>query len=272
MQSQRELLQITESILTTLDSRAVLDGITERLLRLIACDNVAIEVVDPSTGLLTPLTARGVHAAGYLEPWEPGETGIATWVVEHNEPTYIADERNDPRVNHFREEETLDGSLDRRAAARSRWGHRRADDRATRASGNTFSDDEFELVQLFAAQVSIALQNAEVFRAVELRAQTDDLTGLLNHGTFEDRLEWSVHTGASFSLIMLDLDDFRDVNNTLGHQAGDQAAARDRRRARSGRPRLRPDLPLRRRRVRVPAAGHGRRRARCTSPSGPATP
>jgi diguanylate cyclase (GGDEF)-like protein/excisionase family DNA binding protein len=221
VQSQRELLQITESILTTLDSRAVLDGITERLLRLIACDNVAIEVVDPSTGLLTPLTARGIHAAGYLEPWEPGETGIATWVVEHNEPTYVADERNDPRVNHFREEETLDGSLIV-VPLRGRDGAIGVLTIERLGIGNAFSDDEFELVQLFAAQVSIALQNAEVFRAVELRAQTDDLTGLLNHGTFQDRLEWSVHTGGSFSLIMLDLDDFRDVNNSLGHQAGDR--------------------------------------------------
>ena len=221
VQSQRELLQITESILTTLDSRAVLDGITERLLRLIACDNVAIEVVDPSTGLLTPLTARGIHAAGYLEPWEPGETGIATWVVEHNEPTYIADERHDPRVNHFREEETQDGSLIV-VPLRGREGAIGVLTIERLGVGNAFSDDEFELVQLFAAQVSIALQNAEVFRAVELRAQTDDLTGLLNHGTFQDRLEWSVHTGGSFSLIMLDLDDFRDVNNSLGHQAGDQ--------------------------------------------------
>ena len=57
---------------------------------------------------------------------------------------------------------------------------------------------------------------------MELRAQTDDLTGLLNHGTFENRLERSVHAGSPFSLIMLDLDDFRDVNNSLGHQAGDQ--------------------------------------------------
>ena len=62
LRSQRALLQITESILTTLDGRAVLEGITERLGGLIACDNVAIEVVDPATGLLTPLTARGVHA------------------------------------------------------------------------------------------------------------------------------------------------------------------------------------------------------------------
>ena len=41
-------------------------------------------------------------------------------------------------------------------------------------------------MKLFAAQVSIALQNAEVYRAVEIRAQTDGLTGLLNHATFEE--------------------------------------------------------------------------------------
>ena len=102
LRSQRELLQITESILTTLDARAVLEGHHRAPRRLIACDNIAIEVVDPPTGLLTPLTARGVHADEYLEPWEPGETGVATWVVEHNEPVYIDDERHDPRVNHFR--------------------------------------------------------------------------------------------------------------------------------------------------------------------------
>ena len=61
--------------------------------------------------------------------------------------------------------------------------------------GNAFTTEEFELVQLFAAQVSIALQNAEVFRAVEIRAQTDDLTGLLNHGTFQEWLERSVRDG-----------------------------------------------------------------------------
>ena len=53
----------------------MLESITERLGGLIACDNIAIEVVDPATGLLTPLTARGIHADDYLEPWEPGETG-----------------------------------------------------------------------------------------------------------------------------------------------------------------------------------------------------
>ena len=220
LRSQRELLQITESLLTTLDARAVLDSITERLGRLIACDNIAIEVVDPATGLLTPLTARGVHEAFFLEPWEPGETGVATWVVEHDEPVYIRDERDDPRVNH-RADGPAEGSLIV-IPLRSRGGAIGVLTIERLGSGNTFSFDEFELVQLFAAQVSIALQNAEVFQAVQVRARTDGLTGLLNHTTFEEWLERIVREGAPFSLIMLDLDDFRDVNNTLGHQAGDE--------------------------------------------------
>ena len=87
--------------------------------------------------------------------------------------------------------------------------------------GASFAEDEFELVQLFAAQVSIALQNAEVYRAIEVKARTDDLTGLYNHGTFQEWLERHVAEGNQFSIVMVDLDDFRSVNNTLGHQAGD---------------------------------------------------
>ncbi len=221
LRRQRELLQVTESILTTLDARGVLESITDRLGGLLACDNIAIEVIDPATGLLTPLTARGVDAAYHLEPWAPGETGVATWVVEHNEPVHIPDERTDPRVNDFRDKAgARDGSLIV-VPLRGRGGAIGILTIERLGIGNTFSAEEFELVQLFAAQVSIALQNAEVFQAVEIRARTDDLTGLFNHGTFQEWLERSVREGGPFSLIMLDLDDFRDVNNELGHQAGD---------------------------------------------------
>ena len=109
--NQRGLLQVTESILTTLDPRAILDQVADRLAELVGYDNIAIEIVDPTTKLLTPLTARGVHAAEYLEPWAPGEEGLATWVVGHNEPVLVLDERNDTRVNQFRTTDTLDGSL-----------------------------------------------------------------------------------------------------------------------------------------------------------------
>ncbi len=219
--AQRELLRTTESILTTLDQRAVLEQITDRMGALIQSDNIAIEVVDRSAGLLVPLTARGVHADEYLLPWEPGETGIATWVVEHNEPVLIQDERSDERVNHFRATGAIDGSLivvpllGPTGAVGVLTLERLGD-------GTGFDEQEFELVKLFAAQVSIALRNAEIFQAAEVRARTDDLTGLLNHRTFKDWLARSAADGEPFGLVMVDLDEFKAVNDSLGHQAGDR--------------------------------------------------
>ncbi len=221
--NQRGLLQVTESILTTLNPHAILDQVADRLSELVGYDNIAIETVDLVTGLLRPLTARGIHAAQYMEPWAPGEEGLATWVVAHNEPALILDERSDQRINHFRGV-TLGGSLIC-VPLRGRDGATGVLTLERLGEDARYTEDEFELVKLFAAQVSIALQNAEVHRAVEIRAQTDDMTGLLNHGTFQDWLKNSVEAREPFSLIMLDLDDFKAVNDALGHQAGDRLLA-----------------------------------------------
>ncbi len=222
--NQRALLQVTESILTTLDPRAILDQVSERLSDLVGYDNLSIELLDRTTGLLRPLTAKGVHAAEYLEPWLPGEQGLATWVVAHNEPTLVVDESADERIHQFRDSGPLDGSMIC-VPLRGRDGATGVLTLERLGLDIVYSEEEFELVKLFAAQVSIALQNAEVHRAVEIRAQTDDLTALLNHGTFQDWLNRSVLAHDPFSLIMLDLDDFKNVNDALGHQAGDRLLA-----------------------------------------------
>jgi diguanylate cyclase (GGDEF)-like protein/excisionase family DNA binding protein len=218
--NQRALLQVTESILTTLEPRAILDQVAERLSELVGYDSLSIETLERATGLLRPLIAKGVDADLYMEPWLPGEEGLATWVVTHNEPALVLDERSDPRINQFRGEGPVDGSLIC-VPLRGRDGATGVLTLERLGPDQTYSEEEFELVKVFAAQVSIALQNAEVHRAVEIRAQTDDLTRLLNHGTFKEWLARSVLAHDPFSLIMLDLDDFKRVNDRLGHQAGD---------------------------------------------------
>ncbi len=221
LRSQRDLLQITESILGTLDTSSVLDQITDRLNALVRSDNIAIELVDRKTGLLVPLSAKGINAAQYLEPWEPGEDGIAPWVVANNEAQLIVDESTDLRVNHFRGEGPVDGSIicvplrDRDGAVGVLTLERLGlDDR--------YSSADFDLVQLFAAHVSIALENAAAFKKQIERAERDTLTGLFNHGSFKDGLLRAAADGARFSLVMIDIDDFKAVNDAMGHQAGDR--------------------------------------------------
>jgi diguanylate cyclase (GGDEF)-like protein len=167
-----------------------------------------------------PLTARGVHAVEYLAPWKEGESGLATWVIGHNEAVLVGNQRTDPRVNHlFGEPE--DGPL---IVVPLLGPHGALGVLTLERLGPTarFEEQEFELVKLFAAQVSIALRNAETFQAAQVRARTDDLTGLLNHGTFMDRLGRSVAAATPFGLVMIDLDGFKAVNDSMGHQAGDR--------------------------------------------------
>ena len=219
VRGQRELLQITETILTTLDPPVLLGMIADRLGDLIGSDNVAIELVDRESGGLSPVTARGVDAEYYLRAWQAGETGLATWVLEHNEPVRVTDEFDDDRVGHP-PTGPVHGSL-LCLPLRGRDGAIGVLTLERLGKGRVFSDDEFELVQLFAAQASIALQNAEVHLVAKRNAQTDVLTGLLNHGTFGQQLEALIDAGEPFSLVMLDLDSFKPVNDGMGHQAGD---------------------------------------------------
>ncbi len=218
VRSQRDLLQITESILTNLDVRSILESVADRLGELVGWDNVAVELIDTGRGALTPLIAKGTHAAYYMESWEPGEEGLATWVVAHNEAVLVPDQFVDERVAHF-ESGPVHGSI----IGVPLRGRDRAIGVLTLeriGEGRTFTDEEFDLVKLFAAQVSIALQNAQAHVALVQRAQTDDLTELLNHGSFRERLALAVEAGAPFSVVMIDLDRFKLVNDRFGHAAG----------------------------------------------------
>ena len=218
---QRALLEITSSILGTLDLRRILDEVADRLVDIVRWDNISIEWSDPASGMLTPLMARGVHADEYIKPWEPGEEGLATWVMAHGEPQLVRDELHDPRIRQFATTGNVEGSLIC-VPLRGRDGVRGVVSLERLGADERFDEDDFELVQLFASQVSIAIGNAEAYHEKTIEAETDDLTGLLNQGTFAEWLARSVEKRERFGLLMLDLDAFKTVNDRHGHQAGDE--------------------------------------------------
>ena len=88
-----------------------------------------------------------------------------------------------------------------------------------------FSDEARELAHWLGSQASIALENARLHRLVERQANTDGLTELPNRRHFEEALDVELSRaerfGGSLALILGDLDDFKQVNDRYGHQAGD---------------------------------------------------
>ncbi|MDZ4064995.1 MAG: sensor domain-containing diguanylate cyclase, partial [Coriobacteriia bacterium] len=85
---------------------------------------------------------------------------------------------------------------------------------------------EMERLQVIGNQSSLSLQNALLHGELERLSVTDRLTELYNHGYFQQRLEEELgranRFGHRLSLIMLDIDDFKDFNDTFGHPRGDK--------------------------------------------------
>jgi diguanylate cyclase (GGDEF)-like protein len=85
---------------------------------------------------------------------------------------------------------------------------------------------ELERLQVISNQASLALQNALLHEELERLSVTDRLTELYNHGYFQQRLEEELGRAARFghtlSLIMIDIDDFKEFNDSYGHPRGDR--------------------------------------------------
>jgi diguanylate cyclase (GGDEF)-like protein/excisionase family DNA binding protein len=226
LRSQRELLALTESLLTSMDHRAILEQIADRLGVIVPFDVLAIKMYDPAVGALRTIIARGLHPDVHLAHTVPPDQGVSGWVFTHSEPQIVRDMLTDPRVLVSEDMPATPGSLIA-VPLRGREGtigviflERQSPDPAA-----AFDEEAFELVKLFAAHASIALRNAAVYEAVAVRARTDGLTGLMNHATFKEMLATAVQRGESFSLLMIDLDAFKRYNDRFLHEGGDRLLA-----------------------------------------------
>jgi diguanylate cyclase (GGDEF)-like protein len=91
---------------------------------------------------------------------------------------------------------------------------------------STFDSDDYDLFEAFAAQTGVAVQNTRLDDRLKRQAFHDPLTELANRSLFLDRLQHALarqeRHGETLAVIFMDLDDFKLVNDSLGHGAGDE--------------------------------------------------
>jgi diguanylate cyclase (GGDEF)-like protein len=90
---------------------------------------------------------------------------------------------------------------------------------------HAFEYHEESVFKRFCSHIATALEKISLFEAIKALSTNDGLTGLYNHVSIVSRLEQEVQRshryGSPLSVLMLDIDDFKEVNDTLGHLAGD---------------------------------------------------
>jgi diguanylate cyclase (GGDEF)-like protein len=97
-------------------------------------------------------------------------------------------------------------------------------------SARTWQDNELLLLRTVANQVTVAIHHADLYALMQKQALTDGLTGCYNRRSLELQLDRDVQMAIRqhqpLSLLMLDLDRFKQLNDTVGHNAGDAALRR----------------------------------------------
>jgi diguanylate cyclase (GGDEF)-like protein len=224
--SYRRLADVFHDVLSEERLDSLLERIADTLGDLVPYDTFTIYQADEARRCLIPLMARDTWADEIMNDRPVFGQGITGWAVEHREPQLVNQAHLDPRVQVVpgtppdEPEALITIPLVARDTIKGALNIYRLGEDAR------FTDEDFELAKRFGDAAALALDNAQVRESLELQAQTDSLTGLYNHRYFHEHLRSELtratRTHGSIGVLMLDIDDFKRVNDVHGHGTGDQ--------------------------------------------------
>ena len=248
-----ELLKETaQAVGSQLDLDRVLQLVADRARELIQAETLLIPVLDDDALNYTYRAGAGRHAGEIVGQTLPLDFGVCGWVWRHNRPWWrgVLDELDETERNRWEREAGTLILVPLRGKAHFLGGLAGIN----KVGGGDFTHRDLNLLSLFASQVSIAVENAiayaELAKAkaeseayqhelsqlnreltninseLEYLALHDQLTGLPNRSLVQDRLQQALFAAErdrhSVAVMIVDLDGFKEVNDTLGHAAGDQ--------------------------------------------------
>ena len=224
------IYELTRAVAATLDLPEMMRVLVDASMDRLDADAGRALTVHPTTGDLRVAGVAGAADLFFEEPAAEAGHSIATWVRECAEPIRITDPAHRPE---------LAGELVAWPQAAGAWvaapmlagGEVMGVVELVRKSGAPpFIARDLEILAAVASQAGVAVANALRHEEVELQALTDPLTGLWNHGEFQVRLAEEISRAKRqnhpLSMLMIDVDGFRQLNERYGHRAGDEILRR----------------------------------------------
>jgi diguanylate cyclase (GGDEF)-like protein len=222
------LLDAAAGILAADSLRETLGRIAEHLSALLPYDDLAVYEIEPGGLTLRPVFAVGAWVDEVMADRIDVNEGVTGWTVRHRRTRNVPNSVLDPLCS------VIPGTDDTAEAfvCVPLLAHDRVVGTLNvyrTGDAVAFSDGEVGLVERFATMAALAYDSARKRETLREQAATDGLTGLLNHRGSQERLRKEVEragiAGKPVSVVVIDLDHFKLVNDSYGHAEGDRALA-----------------------------------------------
>ncbi len=221
--------EIGKTLTSTLDISEVLKIIMQKVSELLQPENWSLLLVDDRSGELYFEAAVGQGAERIRDLRIKVGEGIAGWVAREGEPVLVSDVQQDPRfaarfdqVSQFETTSVLAVPL--RSKDRTLGVIELINSRSRGEDGAAFSEKDVRTLASIADYAAIALENARNFQRIQELTVVDEHTGLFNSRHLQQQLENELVRARRFdqsvSLVFVDLDHFKQVNDRHGHQRG----------------------------------------------------
>ncbi len=216
--------KISRQLMQSLDTDQVLSLLSATILDTIEADTYFIGMLKDDDIQLDLFYDDGEFYNGIRVPIEGS---LSSWVINNQKVLFLPDLREAVRL-----EGVKDRIIGKEKTSLSWIGVPLKADNITGVMAlasykpNAFDLADMELLSSLAQHVTLALDNTIRHAQVEEQARLDSMTGVYNHGYFLKRLAEQAEESSSaknqLSLIMLDIDYFKQYNDTYGHLVGDQ--------------------------------------------------
>lgn len=217
--------EIGKTLTSTLDIKEILNIIMLKISELLKPDNWSLLLVDEEKGELYFEIVVGEKADKIKSLRLKMGEGVAGWVAEKGEKLIIPDVSKDKR---FCMNIDLSSGFETKSIAcvplRCKGKVHGVIELVSKVGSEDFSEENIFILTALADYAAIAMENAQYFRKIKELTVSDDVTKLYNsrylYDYLDQELRRSQRYGMELSIIFLDLDYFKNVNDTYGHLIG----------------------------------------------------
>ncbi|MGB5337798.1 MAG: bifunctional diguanylate cyclase/phosphodiesterase [Gammaproteobacteria bacterium] len=248
----RMLKMTADAISSQLNLEKVLQLVAERAGELTQAQTTLIPILNPESTEYTYRAGSGEGVDEIIGESLPRDYGVCGWIWQHKKPWWsgVLQELSAEERSHWEHE--MGSTIMVPLVGKHQFLGGIACQ--NKIGGGLFGERDLDLLTLFASQVAVAIDNATAFEQLEkekLRAEAfqeelrvvnqellatnsdlehmalfDSLTGLANRHLIQERLQQGIYVArrekSSVAILMVDLDRFKEVNDTLGHHVGDK--------------------------------------------------